>query len=151
MGEINTGKAVIYCLKEHPIKLASLEEAKKYRVGVIFQDFRHDYLLRHGFVEGENLESTNTHDLNYAKLKAGRIDLWPMDVSVMAYFVRRAGDDPGAAVTPLLEMPDLDAETHFSMAFGLKTSDELVDLLRRGLQEIKADGTYDAILRKWRR
>jgi polar amino acid transport system substrate-binding protein len=151
VGEINLGKVVVYCLKDRPIKLRSLDDAKAYRVGAIFQDFRHDYLLRKGFVEGTNLESTSTHDLNYAKLKAGRIDLWPMDVAVMAYYVRHAGDDPGTALTPLLDMPELDSETHFSMAFGLETPDEMVDLFRRGLQKIKDDGTYDAILRKWRR
>jgi len=70
---------------------------------------------------------------------------------VMAYIVRQAGDDPAATLVPLLDMPELDAEAHFSMAFGKETPDELVDLLRRGLQKIKEDGTYDAILRKWRR
>lgn len=150
VGEINSGKVVVYCLKARPITLRSLEDAKKYRVGVIFQDFRQDYLLRHGFVEGENLESANSHALNYAKLKAGRIDLWPMDVSVMNYYVRHAGDDPDAILIPVLEMPSLDAETHFSMAFSRQTPDELVDRFRRGLKKIKDDGTYDAILQKWR-
>lgn len=150
VGEINTSNVVLYCLKARPIKVSSLEDAKNYRVGAIFQDFRRDYLLRRGFVEGQNLDTTSTHDLNYTKLKAGRIDLWPMDVSVMAYYVRHAGDDPASAVIPLLEMLDLDSETHFSMAFGRETSDELVELLRSSLQKIKDDGTYDAIMRKWR-
>lgn len=149
VGEINTSKVVVYCLKAHPIEVHSLEDAKKYRLGAIFQDFRYGYLLRRGFVEGKNLESTNSQDLNYAKLKAGRIDLWPMDVAVMGYYVRHAGDDPADTVMPVLDMPELDAETHFSMAFGKKTSDELVEQFRRGLQKIKDDGTYDAILKKW--
>ena len=150
IGPINSGNVVLFCLKSNPISIKSLDEAKRHKLGTIFNDFRLEFLLRSGFIEGDNVDSTNSHDLNYSKLKAGRIDLWPMDSSVMRYIVKRAGDDPDKMVMPVLEMTELEAQSGWFMAFGLETPDQLVERLRLSLARIKENGTFEAIMRKWK-
>ncbi|MNL83457.1 hypothetical protein D3C87_2111090 [compost metagenome] len=49
----------------------------------------------------------------------------------------------------VLALPDLGGEGGLYMAFSLKTPDELVEKLRKALETIHHNGTYDAILKKW--
>ena len=150
VGVIASGNTVLYCLRSRPVSVDSLESVKNYRMGTILHDFRMEYFLANGWQVGRNLETASTQEMNYAKLKAGRIDLWPMDSSVMAYLVRKAGDDPDTMLKPLMTMDAQLGAGTFEAAFGLYSDDELVTRFREGLQRIKDKGIYDAILRKWR-
>lgn len=149
VGLINSGAEFLYCLRSKPIVLTSLDQAKNFRVGTVARDFRIEYLLSKGFIEGKNIDSAHSHQANYAKLKAGRIDLWPIDSAVMNNVVRAAGDDPTTMLMPVMEMTELEAQTDFGMAFGLKTPDDVVARFRVGLQHIKENGRFAAIMRKW--
>lgn len=48
-----------------------------------------------------------------------------------------------------LPLPELSSPDGLSMAFSRGTSPELLERFRRGLQTIKSNGTYDAIMRRW--
>jgi polar amino acid transport system substrate-binding protein len=148
-GVVAEGRNYLYCLAGRDIRLTSLDDAKKLVVGTVIGDFREDYLLRQGFVEGLNLDSATSNRLNYAKLKSGRTDLWISDRFAMAYEVRAAGDDPMRTVKPVLEITDPTVNPTAEMAFGLKTEDGVVDAFREALEGLKADGTYAAIVKKW--
>ncbi|HMA52772.1 MAG TPA: transporter substrate-binding domain-containing protein, partial [Magnetospirillaceae bacterium] len=120
-----------------------------YAIGTVYRDFREDYLLQHGFVQGGNLDSAVSSGLNYPKLKSGRIDLWISDPVVMNYLVRAAGDDPNQTVRAAFEIDDPAVNTTAEMAFGLKTDDHVVNAFRKALESVKADGTFAAIVKKW--
>jgi polar amino acid transport system substrate-binding protein len=99
---------------------------------------------------GQNLASVREHGLNYAKLKAGRIDLWPASQDMMSYEVRNAGDDPAKTVKPVLEITDLSqGYTGGFLASSLSTPDDIVERLRQALDQMKRDGRYAAIHKKW--
>jgi polar amino acid transport system substrate-binding protein len=149
VGEVAHGQNFFYCLAGRDIKLGSLENAKRYRVGTEIGDFREDFLLQNGFVAGRNLESATNNWMNYAKLKSGRVDLWVTDKFAMAYTVRAAGGDPASAVRQVLAIDDPSVSLSADMAFGLPSDDTVVDAFREALANIKADGTYAAIIRKW--
>lgn len=149
LGDIAQGRNFLYCLADRDLTLTSLEDARKYVTGTVYRDFREDYLLQHGFVQGSNLDSAVSNGLNYAKLKSGRIDLWISDRVVMNYLVRAAGDDPKRTVKVAYEIDDPAINTTAEMAFGLKTDDHVADAFRKALETIKADGTYAAIVKKW--
>lgn len=57
------------------IKVDSLSDAKKYRVGVLNKVANHKFLLEQGFVEGKNLFIVTEPGQNIKKLFAERIDL----------------------------------------------------------------------------
>jgi polar amino acid transport system substrate-binding protein len=131
------------------IKLKSLEDAKNYMTGTIIGDLRESYLIEHGFWQGNNVESVTSNEMNYEKLKARRIDLWPATAEGMAYIVRKAGDDPRQMLKPVWEITDFTADSANYMAFGAQTGDDVVEVFRQGLVKIKSNGVYAAILRKW--
>ncbi|WP_281558462.1 transporter substrate-binding domain-containing protein [Thalassomonas sp. RHCl1] len=61
--------------KRKDIKINTLEDARKYRIGLIRDDYDHELLLQHGFKDGQQLDA-NTDDLStLRKLIKGRIDL----------------------------------------------------------------------------
>jgi polar amino acid transport system substrate-binding protein len=150
VGPISESHNNIYALKSRNIKLRSLDDAKQYSVGIINRDREEDYFLKHGFSFDTNIESAPNHELNYSKLRSGRIDLWPIDQAAMAYYVRKAGDDPQSMVEPVFDVAESSATYQgYFMAFGMRTSDELVERFRKALGKLKTSGKIDQIGMKW--
>ncbi len=131
------------------IRLDHLDDARKYQIATVKEDAGEQYLVTKGFAVGKNLQSSNKYEYNYEKFKLGRIDLWISIELNALYLIRRAGDDPARMVMRALSLPDLDGDYGLNLAFSLKTSDVLVERFRRGLETIRKNGTYDAILKRW--
>lgn len=149
VGQLYENKNYVYGLPGKDFKINSIEDLKKYQIGAVNQDVREKYFLSHGFVAGKNLESVSKHELNYSKLKSGAIDLWPATDFLAASVVKAAGDDPNTAIVPTFEIVDIAPYSGGFLAFGPKTSDEVVTKFREAYQKIKANGTYDALQKKW--
>lgn len=150
VGVICEGRDIIYTL-DKSIRLKSFEDVQNYRVGTIYNDIEESYFTKFGHDYGKNLISVGRHEQNYAKLKAGRIDLWPMNSLVMSYVVSRAGDNPNDLI-PLIDLTREFApggRIEIYMAFGKMSDDHLVESLRDALQEVKASGQVDRVLQKW--
>jgi polar amino acid transport system substrate-binding protein len=139
----------LYSKPDRNIRLASLDDARKYQIATVKEDAGEQYLVSKGFVVGKNLQSNNKYEYNYEKFKAGRVDLW-ITIEVNArYLMRQAGDDPNKTAVRALSLPDLGSNDGLNMAFGPKTPDALVERFRKGLETIRRNGTYDAIVKKW--
>ena len=138
----------LFSLKSRNIHLSSLSEAKPLQIGTVNQDIGEQYLVSQGFAVGHNLQSSARYELNYEKLKLGRVDLWVMNELGAYYMVRQAGDDPALVLNKALRITEISGEGNY-MAFGLKTPDALVDRFRKGLETIKKNGTFDALQKKW--
>jgi len=150
VGVLYEAKNYIYAIPEKNIKISTLDDCKKYKIGVVTKEIREDYLVKKGFSTEVTLEHVNKHDLNYKKLKNGRIDLWPASEFLAASIVKENGDDPRTAIVPVFEMTDLTPYSGSFLAFGPKTSDEVVAKFKEGYEKIKANGTYDSLQKKWR-
>jgi polar amino acid transport system substrate-binding protein len=146
IGRLFESHNMLYALPGKDIKAASLDDLKKFRIGVENHDVMQDYFLNHGFDADDNLEVVSANSLIYDMLRARRIDLWPVQEQVMAYIVRARGDDPQRAVVPVWELTDL-PQTY--MAFSLGTDPSLVARLTAGYRHIVDDGTFAAIQKKW--
>jgi polar amino acid transport system substrate-binding protein len=131
------------------ISLDHLDDARNYQIGTVKEDAGEQYLVTKGFAVGKNLQSSNKYEYNYEKFKLGRIDLWISIELNALYLIRRAGDDPDSTAVRALSLPELDGEAGLNMAFSLKTPDALVERFRKGLETIRKNGTYAAILKKW--
>ena len=149
VGLITKGENYFYALKGRHIRLKSLEEAKKYTIGVLHDDIREAMLVRKGFKVDENLVPVQLNEQNYLKLKAGRIDLWAMNRYTMRYIVRQSGDDPDQVVEPVLKIDSIFLYPGDFMAFGPNTSDAVLEAFRRGLEKVKASGKFKEISARW--
>jgi polar amino acid transport system substrate-binding protein len=130
--------------KREDIVLDSLDDAKQYRVGVVRDYYVHQYLLEHGFEEGKNLEPIHDDDLNIKKLVSGRIDLMFLAEFIFRYRIKELGlsnDDFENA------LPVISNEGY--LGFSRQTAPDIVARFERALEEVKADGTYDAIRERY--
>lgn len=138
----------LYALPGKALKIDSLEMAKPYQIGTVNQDVGEQFLLARGFVKGQNLQSSVKYELNYQKLKMGRVDLWIMNELTARHLARQAGDDPAKTLAKVYRISDLSSEGYY-MAFGSQTPDATVALFRKGLEAIKKNGTFEALKKKW--
>lgn len=124
------------------LKIASLEEAKGYRIGVTRETSTHHYLVSKGFSEGVNLFPVNCEEQNAFKSTPEnmRVDLTTGDKLSLARWLKVSGFPPDywVEVLPLFQ-------EDIYMAFGLSTADEVVDAVRSALAEIKAEGLLSDI------
>ena len=141
----------VYYLYGHPgrhYKVDSLEAAKSYQIATVNEDVGEQFLVKHGFVKGKNLQSSVKYEHNYEKLKAGRVDLWIMSELTASYLARQAGDDPRQTLSKVFRVPELSSEGYY-MAFGAQTPDATVESFRKALDALRSNGTYDRLQRKW--
>lgn len=138
----------LFSLPERNLTVETLDEARAYQIATVNMDVGEQYLVSHGFAKGVNLQSSVKYELNYEKLRAGRVDLWIISELVAVHLARQAGDDPERTLARSLRIRDLGDDGYY-MAFGKKTPDELVERFRAGLEAIRLNGTYDSLKRKW--
>ena len=138
----------LYSLPQRKLVFERLDQARPFQIATVNEDVGEQFLITQGFVKGENLQSSVKYELNYEKLKRGRVDLWIMTDLVATYLARKAGDDPAKTLARSYAIDDLNEDGYY-MAFGIHTPDALVQRLSKGLATIKSNGTYDALKKKW--
>jgi len=149
VGVIAPTRMFLFSRADANLNIKTLDEARKYQTATVNEDAGEQFLVSNGFALGKNLQSNNRYELNYEKLKLGRVDLWIANELAAYYLVRQAGDDPAKTLTRALALPEVNAEGGLDMAFSLKTPDAVVERFRKGLETIKKNGTYDSLQKKW--
>ncbi len=125
------------------IEISSLEDAQKYKIGAVRDDVRAQYLEKNG-INNADLVPNDTQ--NIKKLLAGRIDLMPVDKLAASYLMKKEGLNFGD-IEQVFLLEDL--STGLYLAFSLQTDEKIVEKCRKALAEIKDDGTYDSIMKKY--
>lgn len=149
VGSIAPTHWYLFALSGRPLTLGSLEDAHAYQIATVKEDVGEQYLIAHGFAVGRELQPSYRYELDFEKLKQGHVDLWIANELNAHYLVRQGGDDPEVVLRRVLALPDLGGDDGLNMAFGPNTPDALVERFREGLSAIRANGTYEAILRRW--
>ena len=132
------------------IVIETVADAGKYRIGAVRDDYTTQYLESQGLSDA--LDISNSYLLNVRKLLGGRVDLICVDELTLASHIRaeaaagRKASMDGVEKALLLE----DISTGMYMAFSLGTPDATVERCRTVLAEMKADGTYDRIMGRFR-
>lgn len=122
----------LYALPQRKLQFTQLEQAKSYQIATVNEDVGEQFLISKGFQKGKNLQSSVRYELNYDKLKQGRVDLWIMTDLVATYLARQSGDDPAQSLARSYAIRELSSDGLY-MAFGAKTPDALVERLRQAL------------------
>ncbi|TWI54803.1 polar amino acid transport system substrate-binding protein [Pseudomonas duriflava] len=149
VGVIAPSRWGLFSLKSRNLSFTQLNDAQRYQIATVNGDVGQQYLQSKGFEMGRNLQSSNTHEQNYLKLRSGRVDLWIANEVMARYLVRQGGEDPAKVIESVYPVKELDLGEGLYMAFGVKTADVLVKRFQDGLAAIHADGTYAALVKKW--
>ncbi len=146
---VPVGYSVFTLGSNQDIAVDSLEDMKNYRIGTTVKDAREDYLLSKGFDirHFDRLSGEDANLKNYRKLKAGRIDLWPMPDAVAYYIARSQGDNPKVALRRVYVLSEL--STGYYLASNINTPDQVLESVRNSLRHFKATSEYITILKNW--
>ena len=131
-----------YRWKGSGVSVPDMEAARKVaRIGTYHRDAKMQYLLAKGF---DNLVPTNKNITNVAHLERGNIDLWVSSDFNLDHMARQAGVSPSQ-----LELAYAFHTVHNHIAFSKTTSSHIVRLWQAVLEEMKADGSYGRICKKY--
>lgn len=142
VGPLYVFRLQFYARKNGAPPIDGLEAAKRVgAIGTYKDDFREQLLKSLGFT---NLDSSKNPLSNVRKLMSGRVDLWFYDNIGALKLTSTAGIDPG----------DIEAvftcQQHFSyIAISKQTAPALVRQWQTTLDEMKADGSFWWLTRKW--
>lgn len=131
-----------YGWKGSGTEVADFEAARQVaRIGTYLKDAKMQYLQALGF---NNLVPTNKNINNVKHLEQADIDLWVSSDFNMPFLAREAGVSPDKLefVYPLRTVDNY-------IAFSKKTSTHVTRLWQMVLDEMKADGTYQEICRRY--
>lgn len=128
--------------KNRLLRVRNLHDAKMVsRIAVRKDGYTHQALATAGFT---NLDVGPTYKSSYMKLAEGRVDLVLMGERTYYYMVKQAGLDP-----ELFERTDCKfADSAAWLAFSRDVPDEVIAKWQAALDELKASGKYDEIMRR---
>lgn len=134
IGEILRIEYHFYKLRERDdVQAPDLEAAKRYRVGVLRKDVRHQYLQAQGF--SKIVVAAQNHE-NFRRLLNGQVDLVPMperDILLLC-------DEMGVDASRLERVFTPFAPTRLYMAYSRQTDDALVLRTQAAFEQLDADG-----------
>lgn len=132
----------IYALRSSALRIASLDEARRFDVIAVPRDwYSHQYLRAEGFT---NLHPVTGPAQVILMLKLGRVKLIVLDSLSLRALLNRGGMQVGE-VQALFSFMHNDAY----IAFSPQTDDALIARWQSELDAMKADGSFAVLYRKW--
>ncbi len=141
IGPIRNGKTYLAVLKDSPIKdFNSLDDLKGNSIGCVS-----GYAYSPEFDKSTSLkkDTCKNNILLIKKLVAKRVDVIIIDLNNLSYLSKKQG-----VYDQIRILPKLIREVPRYVAFP-KQQKEKSEIFKKGLEEIKANGTYDKILKNW--
>lgn len=143
VGPMAASRTAVVALRSKGIKVDSEADLADLSAGVIKEDIG-DILARKAGMTKVQIAANNLQ--NIKKLNSGRIDVWVYEESVAQWQLKDMGFDPADYETVFAL-----SQSHLYYAFHKDTDQALIDQLQKVLDEMKADGSYQAILDRYLR
>jgi polar amino acid transport system substrate-binding protein len=121
-------------IKRKDIAVNTIEDAKKFKVGVARNGFDQQYLLNNGFVENIDFDVASDDSVNLRKVLDGRLDLVMGTKTSIAQSMHKIGRHEDEVV--IVWALETSALVINCLAFGLKTPKPIVDKLRHALKQL---------------
>lgn len=134
VGPIGPDDWVMLAKGDSPLRLESLEQAAKYRIGAYKGDAISQYLSDKGIEHSASLRDQE----NARKLMAGQIDLWATGDPAGRYLAKQEG------IGGLKTVLRFDSAELY-LALNHETADDLVARLQAALDGMRAEGVIDEI------
>jgi len=142
-GPVVTSRLVFFAKKDSKIEIKSLEDAKKVdSIGLVQGYAVERHLLQKGFTNIDSI--TGGARTNPLKLMEGRITLWAHEDLTGIYNAKLQGINPED-----MKIVYVIKEQHKYIPFSKQVPDEVVQKWQDVLDEMKQDGTFEKILKKW--
>ena len=142
VGPIARKRTTFFAKKGSVLSINSLEDAKKVDiVSIVRLDSKHKFLEAHGF---NNIALSTTAGQGLKQLLLGRVSLW-VNTDLDAPAIARELGVGIDAIEPVYS----DYEYDLYIGFSLTTSDTIVNRWQKALDEIKNDGTFERIMKRW--
>ncbi|MDW7548500.1 transporter substrate-binding domain-containing protein [Pseudoalteromonas sp. McH1-7] len=103
-----------YGLRENEIELESLEDAKRYRTAVIRDNFSHQFLMEHGFIEGKQLLIINSFDKVFELLNTRKDFVDLVVLSDAQFRFRRTQEQTAYLLEPVYTLDDFSTSLYFA-------------------------------------
>ncbi|MFF7708955.1 substrate-binding periplasmic protein [Pseudomonas sp. NPDC007930] len=141
VGEFAQIHSVLYRRSDRQqVQLGRWQDAQRYTVGVVRDDFREVFLRGQGFTR---LVVSASPQESVRKLLNGQVDLIPLAESDAERFSQLLG--PGEApLTPVRTIDEITA--HAWYAYSLNTPDAVVERTRKALQGLQAEGAVGRLM-----
>jgi polar amino acid transport system substrate-binding protein len=139
VGPLVENNWVFFARKDRKITIKSLEGARKYRIGGYAGDATASYLQEQGF----ELQLTALDLLNARMIEKGRIDLWATGALSGTYYAKQEHVEN-------LEQVFEFKEVKLSIAFNKAVPLDTINTLNSILQDMREDGTIEAIYARYR-
>ena len=136
-------KVSFLSLKNSGVRINSLDDVKKYKIGLVRGDMMTHQLKSQGNVKEH--EMVRDDILNIKKLFKGRVQAIVTSELAARYIARENGLDPDE-IEVLYDV----LTVGFNLALSKKTSDEVYRKLQASLNKLLKDGTVEEIINKWR-
>lgn len=128
------------------LDINTISQAKRRRIAVPRDDIQHHYLVKQGFELNKNLIPVPKHEQAINLLLRERVDYFAGSSVFLYYRLKQLGINT-ATVKPVLKM-DKSINTLY-IAFSKQTDDQIVNLYRKNLKQLKASNIYLDIINKW--
>ncbi|WP_199911658.1 substrate-binding periplasmic protein [Dongshaea marina] len=141
-GPIIATKVVLLAKKSKGIKIASVAEINRYKVGAIPEDVGQQLAARAGV---KNMKISGKPEQVAKKLATGRVDLWAFEENSALWMLKSLGYNPAK-----FEAVYTFKESAVYYAFSNDVADSDVAALQQAIDAVKASGEYDKILSHYR-
>jgi len=136
----------LYALKKRNIKIHSIFDIKKYRIGTQRDDVVESLLVKKTGMKVTDFERVASSILNVKKLYAGRIDLIPQCKETTMIKCKEAGIN----FNNFESVYTLDKKSNY-YAFHKETPDEVISRFQAAFDELKNEGKLDALFHKYKK
>ncbi|MCF6178218.1 MAG: transporter substrate-binding domain-containing protein [Geopsychrobacter sp.] len=140
VGPLAPARIVVMARKADGIKIDSVADLNKYKIGAIREDIGEQLLLSGG-VSKDSVDASSSIEANIKKLDRGRIDLWAYDQTVAMYAIKKAGYNPQD-----FESVYVLKDGALYYAFNKGTDEGLIQKFQTALDAVKQSGEYAKIL-----
>lgn len=146
-GSLLRVESYFYALKTRTdIVVKTLDDARKYQIGVARDDIQMHYLQARGFND-KNLQVVVDGGQNIMKVLDQRIDLLPSDAMVLFSRCQQMKLACSDLLTPIYKLEESEGDVYF--AFSRDTDDNIVNQFKTTLDKIKQQDAYHLILKKY--
>lgn len=147
VGPIADVSVGLIALKSKNIKIQKDSDLKNYKIGAVLKDVGELLLLERGVSKKDiqNVSGKDAINISFSKMVNNRIDLFSYNTTVAFANAKDQGFD-----TSKYEIVYTLKNGQLYFAFNTNTDDKIIKKWQNSLDKIKADGTFEKIINKYK-
>ena len=144
VGPVGSSIVALIARKDQNIKINSIKDLKKYKIGSVKNDVAELALKEIGVTHMDSISGTNAIEKSIKKLDHGRIDLFSYMFELKSWKLDNFNPKDYENVYTL-------KQNDFYYAFHKDTDDAIIKRMQKALDALKDDGTFNLINSKYGR